>query len=62
MRSIRLTLMLMLAMPVASIAASAAPDVSPERRSAGATSVLEGGTSQECCWIFYLGNWYCVPC
>lgn len=62
MTSIRLTITLMLAMPVASIGASVASDVPPERGAAGATSVIEGSTSQQCCWIFYLGNWYCVPC
>lgn len=62
MRSIRLLFTLMLAMPVASIGAGVAPDVPSEREAAGATSVIEGGTSQQCCWIFYLGNWYCVPC
>ena len=23
---------------------------------------LTGSTSYDCCWIFFFGKWWCVPC
>lgn len=62
MRTLRSIIALMLAVPLVASSASIAPDEAQASRS-GLEAVGEGGTSQDgCCWIYYLGEWYCVPC
>lgn len=23
---------------------------------------IGGGASYDCCWVFHMGRWYCIPC
>ena len=26
------------------------------------TSIQSGPESARCCWVWYIGNWWCIPC
>jgi hypothetical protein len=26
------------------------------------TQVVDGGTNWECCFVYFGGRWYCIPC
>ena len=61
MKTIRLALTLMLALPFAAFSAALEP--SSAIGTAPQTPVVEdAGSSYECCYIFWMGSWYCVPC
>lgn len=61
MKTVRLVLMLMLAVPFAALSAalepSAATGAAPDR-----LVVEDAGSSYECCYVFWMGSWYCLPC
>ncbi len=61
MKTIRLVLMLTLAVPFAAFSAalepSAAIGAAPDR-----PVVEDTGSSNECGYVFWMGSWYCVPC
>jgi hypothetical protein len=53
---------LALALPIAAVAATHASDSLTQMRSAPEGIAASGGQSYQCCWIFFLGTWYCLPC
>lgn len=60
MKNMRLVIALLLVAPFAAFSASlepgAAGGAAPER-------VVEDASGQsQCCWIFYMGHYFCVPC
>lgn len=65
MKTLRLVIALALAMPLVAFSASLAPaHVSGAAAPAGTErTVAEGACSQDgCCWVYILGDYYCVPC
>jgi hypothetical protein len=26
------------------------------------SSEIDGATAYQCCWVLYMGKWWCVPC
>jgi hypothetical protein len=58
----KLIITLALALPIAAVAATQAADSLTPTRSAPTGIAASGGQSYQCCWIFVLGKWYCLPC
>ena len=55
-------LLAVLAMPLLSIASARAMSESTATAVAPAGKPGSAPQSIECCWIYYFGRWYCVPC
>jgi hypothetical protein len=53
-------------LPLVSIGAASVSDESSAAPSATASAPTGKSsgmtTSEKCCWFFYLGHWYCIPC
>jgi hypothetical protein len=45
-----------------SIGAASASDDASAVSSAPTTKPTGETNADKCCWIFYLGRWYCIPC
>jgi hypothetical protein len=55
-------LVAVLALPLVSIGAASASDESSAAASAPSGKTSGMTTADKCCWFFYLGHWYCIPC
>lgn len=53
---------LALALPIAAVAATQAADSLTQTQSAPAGIAASGGQSYLCCWVLFMGKWYCLPC
>lgn len=49
-----------LAVPLAALGASG--DVAVTGKTSTMTSVQAGPQSGRCCFIWHVGNWWCIPC
>lgn len=60
--AIPLALGLAAALPTATIGADVTAPALPQTAPALLEEMTPGTTSYGCCWIYFLGRWYCVPC
>lgn len=60
MKTMRLAIALMVALPFAAFSAGLGSG-GVEAGPAGIV-VENAGEAAECCWVFYAGRWWCVPC
>lgn len=65
MKSLRTIIALAMMVPLASPAAlfdSTADDPTVLPASEGSTVATETTTAYKCCWVWMLGQWWCIPC
>lgn len=60
MRTIRLAIALMLVTPFAAFSAALEPGGAVP--GVAGITLENAGDAAECCWVFYGGRWWCVPC
>ncbi len=67
MTKLRLLPAVALLLPLIAFGTSVSPDASsselaPAALPAAEMAVMDGQESYDCCWIFMMGRWWCVPC
>lgn len=62
MNRIKVLLAALVLLPMLAFGTSVESAVLGNAPDGSAPSELEGSTSYECCWVFFAGRWWCVPC